>query len=180
MQSLQSRSHKMVKTAMIAAIYVVLSMFVLPMASNTIQFRLGEMLTVLPAYTPLAMFGLTLGCFLFNIIGAFSGTNDIGYIDAVIGSLATLMAAMLSFWIAGNCRKRRLRYLLVPLPSVVVNAIVIGAELSLLYGGTSAFFELFVFHMIWIAIGQAVVCYLLGVPLMILLERNAFYKKLFH
>ena len=43
-------TNKLVKVAMIAAIYAVLTLVVAPIAYGQLQFRVSEMLTVLPAF----------------------------------------------------------------------------------------------------------------------------------
>ena len=54
------------QAAMIAAIYVVLTLFIsaFNLASGAIQIRISEALTVLPAFTPAAIPGLFIGCFI--------------------------------------------------------------------------------------------------------------------
>ena len=81
------------QAAVIAAMYVVLT-FVsssMGLASGEIQIRLSEMLVILPAFTPAAIPGLFLGCLLSNLLTGCT------VIDIVFGSLATLVAALLSY-----------------------------------------------------------------------------------
>lgn len=169
----------MVKIAMIAAIYCVLTLILAPIAYGPVQFRVSETLTVLPAFTPLAIPGLTLGCCLANLIGALSGLNPTGYIDAVFGTLASLIAALLSYLVAKRIKKPILRYLLVPLPPVLINAVIVGLELTFLFNSSENFGAAFLANGLSVGIGQLVICYLLGIPLMMLLGKNDFYKKLF-
>ena len=149
---MQNKSLKMiVQAAIIAAIYVVLTIAFAPISYGHIQVRISEVLTVLPAFTPAAIPGLFIGCIVANIYGGA------GIIDIVFGSLATLIAAVLS-------RKMPKRWL-VPLPPVVVNGIVIGWVLNYAFG-----YPLF-FTMLTVALGQLVACYGLGYPLMVILEK---------
>ena len=57
-----------VTAAMIAALYVALSFVaqLLGLASGAIQVRISEALTILPFFTPAAIPGVTIGCFLFT------------------------------------------------------------------------------------------------------------------
>ena len=55
--------------AAIAAIYVVLTMVFLPISFGPIQFRISELLCVLPYFTPAAIPGLFIGCLLANFLG---------------------------------------------------------------------------------------------------------------
>lgn len=178
MQNTTSKTNKMVKIAMIAAIYATLTLVLAPISYGVVQFRISELLTVLPAFTTLAIPGLSLGCCLANLIGALLGLNPTGYIDAIVGTSATLIAAILSYLLA-KTNHRTLRLILVPLPPVLVNAVIVGAELTVLFNAGEAFAAAWIANAVSVAIGQAVVCYLLGIPLMMVLSKNEFYKKLF-
>ena len=77
------------KAAVIAAIYVILTWIsaLLGISSGVIQFRLSEMLCILPIFTPAAIPGLFIGCAISNIIAG-------GVIwDVIFGSIATLIGA---------------------------------------------------------------------------------------
>ena len=50
--------------AMIAAIYVVLTMVFAPISFGPVQFRISEALCILPFFTPAAVPGLFIGCLL--------------------------------------------------------------------------------------------------------------------
>ena len=55
--------------ALIGAMYVVLTLLASAMvlSSGVIQFRFSEALTVLACYSPAAIPGLTIGCFIGNL-----------------------------------------------------------------------------------------------------------------
>ncbi len=169
----------LVTIAMIAAIYTVLTLVIAPISYGSVQFRVSEMMTVLPAFTPIAIPGLTLGCALANLLGALLGLNPTGYIDAVVGSLASLMAAACSYGVSKYTKKLWVKLLLVPLFPVVFNAFIVGAELTFLFAADQAFFTAFWPFVISVGVGQLVVCYGLGVPLMLALNRGDLHKKIF-
>lgn len=78
----------MVHGAVIAAVYVVLTMAFAPISFGPIQFRISEALCILPFFTPAAVPGLFIGCFLSNFLcGA-------ALPDVIFGSLATLIGAV--------------------------------------------------------------------------------------
>lgn len=169
--------------AVIAAMYAVLTMALWEISSAGIQFRLSEALCVLPAFTPAAIPGLAIGCAIANIIG---GT----WIDVVFGSLATLLAAIASHLIgrafkAGKTEKVTLgAKLLVPLPPVFFNALIIPFVLYYGYGITSTLgatgkFAVLGFHALTVGAGEAAVCYILGIPLMIAVNRMRKSQKMF-
>ena len=164
-----------VDAAMIAALYAVLTMVLWEISSAGIQFRLSEALCILPAFTPAAIPGLFIGCAIANIIG---GT----WIDVVFGSLATLVAAVCSCFIGkafkvGKTDKLKTgALLLVPLPPVIFNALVIPFVLYYGYGITEAFgitgtLPILGIHALTVGAGEAAVCYVAGIPLMIAVNR---------
>lgn len=151
-------------SAMIAAVYLVLTLIFYLTSFAPMQSRLAEALTVLPYFTPLAIPGLFVGCILANIIGGY------GIWDIVIGSLTTLLAAYLTYKMTFNKPKRKW---LAPLPPVVLNAVIVGLELSILADA-----PLFA-TIISVGAGQIIACYLLGYPLMLLIEKNKKLSELF-
>ncbi|NLG58425.1 MAG: QueT transporter family protein [Clostridiales bacterium] len=132
-------------SGIIAALYVALTLLFAPISYGQIQLRISEALTLLPVISRASIPGLFVGCFISNIFGG-------SLIDAVFGSLASLLAAILT-------RRFRQNLWLAALMPVVVNAVVI----SLVLWYTSALSPLISF--LTVGAGQAVVCYLLGVPL---------------
>lgn len=116
------------ETALIAALYAALTM-VNPFSFGPIQCRVSEALTILPVFTPTAIPGLTLGCFLANLIGLSTGANVAGAWDLLLGTSATLLAAIFTYLF----RKVTLRGWpwLSMIPPVFFNAVIIGAELAL-------------------------------------------------
>ena len=98
------------QAAMIAAIYVVLTLIGASFSYGEVQVRISEALTILPAFTPAAIPGVFLGCLISNILG--------GCIlpDIIFGSLATLIGAIFT-WMLRNKSKY-----LAPLPPIIANA----------------------------------------------------------
>ena len=71
-------------TALIAAMYTVLTVFLAPISYGLVQCRLSEALTILAAFTPTAIPGLTIGCMIANLIGLSTGANIAGALDVVL------------------------------------------------------------------------------------------------
>ena len=147
------------QAAIIGALYTVLTLAFAPVSFGQVQVRVAEMLTILPALTPAAIPGLFVGCLVANI---YSGEM----LDIIFGSLATLTAAVLSY--------KMPKKWLVPLPPVLVNAVVVGIILKYVYRLP---FPLIV-NMGLVAAGQLVACYGLGYPLLLQLEK--YKNKLFN
>lgn len=140
-------------TAILAALYAALTLLFQAISFGAVQFRVSEALTLLPVLFPQAIPGLALGCLLSNLLGSATPW------DVVFGTLATLSAAILT---------RRLRHnvWLAALPPVLVNAVVIGLVLYLALGVPQLMYT-----MLTIGLGQAVVVYILGVPLIKTLQK---------
>ena len=119
------------KIAMIAAIYTVVSLVLAPFSYGNIQVRIAEALTILPLIYRPSIAGVTLGCFLTNLIGAMMGVNPSGMIDAVVGTAATLFAAILTY----QLRDRKIAGIpvLSLMMPVIFNFFFVGMELSVLY-----------------------------------------------
>jgi len=140
------------RAAMIGAVYAVLTITLAPISYGVIQVRVAEALTILPFFTTAAIPGIFVGCLIANIYGGY------GLPDIIFGSLASLAAAFVSSRI-------KVKYL-VPLPPVVINAVVVGFILH--------FALEFPLHLaiLWVAAGQILACYGLGLPLLLILEKR--------
>lgn len=169
-------SRNLVRCAMIAALYAVISIVFLPLAFGAVQARVSEVLTLLPVLTPLGVAGVTLGCLITNTYGVAAGANILGAADILFGTAATLIAALMT----RGLRKYRIRGLpvLSSLPPVIVNAVVVGAELTYAELNTLNSPLLWV-NMFQVGLGQLVSCTVLGLVLIWGLERARLDKKLF-
>lgn len=115
----------MTQAAIIAALYVVLTMIANAMgvANYAIQVRFSEALCILPFFTTAAIPGLTIGCLIANLLtGAMIW-------DVVFGSLATLIGAI------GTYLLRKNKFLMT-LPPVIANMVIIPLVLRYGYGIT--------------------------------------------
>lgn len=143
-------------SGVIAALYAALTLGFQAISYGPVQFRVSEALTLLPVVFPEAVPGLAVGCLISNLFNPMGAT----IYDVVFGTLATLLAAVLTQRIKGSIWLRAL-------PPVVCNAVIIGLVLTYAYG-----VDLLWINMLTVGIGQAVVCYVLGVPLVRLLEKQ--------
>jgi len=162
----------MAEAGIIAALYFVLTI-INPLAFGQVQVRFSEALCILPFFTPAAVPGLFIGCLLSNLAGSSLGPYDI-----VFGSLATLAAAYLTYIIGRIGTKRSTKQIgaskwLLPLPAVVINAFIVAAILN------HYLQFLFLESVLFVALGQVAACYVLGMPLLFLLNRykQALFKR---
>ena len=160
-----------VQSAVIAALYAGLTdaASILNVAYGSIQFRFSEALTILACISPAAIPGLTIGCFLGNI------TSPYGLVDIVCGTLATFLAAILSY------KTRSIKFKNLPLISVffpvLTNAIIVGLEITL-FMPEGFKMQAFLINALQIAIGQVLMCYGLGLPLYTIIKKTNLDKRL--
>lgn len=77
---------KITKTAAIAALYAALTLVLTPISYGPLQFRVSEIMVLLAFVDPLYIIGLTIGCFIANMLGPN------GIMDVIFGTLATFMS----------------------------------------------------------------------------------------
>ncbi|MBQ9086082.1 MAG: QueT transporter family protein [Clostridia bacterium] len=135
------------QAALIAALYVILTLVsrVLGLDSGVIQVRFSEMLCLLPIYFPAAIPGVTVGCFLANLL---SGAV---WLDLLVGPIATLIGAV-------GTRLLRKWKLLAPLPPIFANTILIPFVLAYGYGIQQAI----PLMMLTVGLGEVISIYGLG------------------
>ena len=142
--------------ALVAALYTALTLVAAPISFGPVQIRISEVLTVLPAVFPPAIIGLSLGCFLSNLIGFLTGLNPLGLIDCLVGTSATLVAALLSY-AAGRHFKGFLRGFLAALSPIVVNGLFIGMEIAFVILGDFSF-KTTALSCLYVALGEVLPC----------------------
>ncbi len=159
---------KLVLCSVIAALYFTLTVTAFGISFGGAQFRVSEALCVLPFLFPETALGVFAGCLLANIMSPF------GPIDIVFGSLATLIAAIVTSKLKNKW--------LTPLPMILSNALIVGAVISYAEAGsnlfTGKFWSAFAFNAGSVGIGEAGVGFLLGVPLIIALQKTGIVSRL--
>ena len=143
----QVKTSRLVKGAMIGAIYVALTFIAntFGLASRAIQVRLSEVLCVLPVFFPEAVPGLWLGCFLANLL------TGCAPMDIIFGSVATLIGAY-------GTMKLKDRPFLLYLPPIVSNAVIVPFVLKFTYGLGDVWWYL----VLTVAVGEIISCGILG------------------
>ena len=146
----------MTQSAMIAAIYVVLTVLFAPFGFGEIQVRIAESLTILPLFTPAAISGLFIGCMIGNIIG--------GAIlpDIIFGSLATLIGALFTYLL------RKQNKYLAPIPPIIANTVIVPLVLRYAYGNPLPI----PLMMLTVGIGELISCGVLGMILVAALQKH--------
>lgn len=146
------------QSAMIAAIYVVLTIIFRPFSFGEIQVRIAEALTILPVFTPAAIPGLFVGCLIGNLIGG-------GILpDIIFGSLATLIGALFTHLL------RKQNKFLAPIPPIASNIVIIPLILRYAYGVNLPL----PITMLTVGIGEIISCGVFGMILYSALKKNQY------
>lgn len=162
---------RLVRCAVIAAVYVVVCLVLAPFSYGAVQVRVAEALCLLPVFGAEYIVGVTLGCLLANLLGST-------VVDVVFGTLATLLACLVTY----KLRDIRVKGLAIPasLPPVVFNMIIVGAfEITFFFSDGAPTAMLAVFNAVTVGIGELISCTILGVALVKLIESNAGLNKIF-
>ncbi len=153
---MNNKSRLLTQGAIIAALYAVLTHaqnLLLPgSATWAIQMRLSECMCVLAFFTPSAIWGLGIGCFLFNIL--YAGALPL---DWLVGPLATVLATE-AMYLCRRVKVKGFPLLGLAMPALF-NGLLVGWELHVYIGG--AFWA----NSLYVAAGEAIVLYTLGTAL---------------
>ncbi len=151
----------LMRAGLIAAIYVVLTLVFQPISFGAIQFRIAEALTLLPILTVDAVPGLFIGCVLANWLGGGI------WFDVVLGSIATLLAAVCTRMLRGKPA------VAAAMPALF-NGLIVGPVVYFAYvraPGDPTSIPTLLFNMATVAFGELVVCYVLGLPMLAALRK---------
>ena len=154
MKAVSGNTRTLVRAALIAALYTVLTLLLQPLSYGEVQIRFSEALTLLPILLPEAVPALAVGCLLANILGGCT------IFDIVFGTLATLLAALCT-------RRLRDHFWLAALMPVLFNGVIVGAVVHYCYAPV---FPL-PLSMLSVAAGEAVACLIVGPLLVRVMQR---------
>lgn len=168
------RLRKFTIIAMIAAVYTVVSVALAPITYGNIQVRIAEALTLLPIIYPPAIWGVTLGCALTNLIGAMTGINILGFMDVFLGTFATFLAAVCTYRLR-NIQFKGLPILAASMP-VLFNAVIIGLELAIVFYAPTAITTGFIISAFEVGFGELLSCFVIGIPLIRVLAKTKIFN----
>ncbi len=165
-------TRNLITAAVVGALYAVLTMVLAPISYGALQFRVSEVLCILPFFMPFTAWGLFVGCIVANLM------STAGVLDVVFGSLATLITCLCIAWCGkmGNTLKARLLACFMP---VIWNGLIVGATLTIALAGLNPLthFGAFLVFAGEVALGELGVMYLLGLPLMTYLPKQRFFSE---
>lgn len=160
-----SKTKKITRIGVVAALYATITLVLGSISYGPIQFRISEVMTLLPLFGKEYILSLTIGCFLANVIGPY------GVPDIILGTLATFISVYLVY-LTGKHMKDKKGYLIIAsLWPTIVNAIIIGGVIL------HVLFKLpLILSILQVGFGQFVVITIIGVPLFRFLNNK--YSKL--
>lgn len=158
-------SNKLVKTAVVAALYTVLTVALAPISYGIIQFRISEVMVLLAFFNPIYIGGLTLGCLISNIFGGN------GPLDIIFGTFATFISVVSISLTAKFLKTNKISLIIASLWPVIFNGIIIGWMLNVISGAP------LLLTMAEIALSEFIIVSVIGVPLALLLK-NKYGEKL--
>ncbi len=153
-----NRIYEIIIIAMVAAIYAVLTIAILPLSYGVIQFRISEVLVLLCFYNKKYCLSMILGCAVVNMF------SPMALLDIPFGTLATALAVI--------CLYKSRNIWIGSLFPVLFNGVIVGAELYF------AFKEPILISIGTVALGELAVVTAVGVPVFKLLERNKRFMRL--
>ena len=175
MKSSTNTTRKLALAAVVAAAYAVLTLILAPISFSSIQFRVSEVLCILPCFFPCTAQGLFAGCIVANLLSPMG----ISMFDVVFGSLATLGAGVMTAWL-GKREHTLKNQILACLMPVLFNAVIVGAVLTWAYEIYMVPGNAFLSYLVngaTVGFGELVVLFVLGLPLMRWLPKQKFFQK---
>lgn len=154
----------------IAALYVVLTYMLAPISYGPVQARVSEVLTIFPIFSGATIPGVALGCVISNIINP----ENLGPVDIIGGTLATVIAGVFSYLIG-----KKNKWLGI-IPPIVANGLIVGGYLPFLLvdPGSTVTVQTVLFTMLTVAAGEAAVMVVLGLPLIAVIKNTGLKNKL--
>ncbi|MBS6502822.1 MAG: QueT transporter family protein [Clostridium sp.] len=156
----ENLTRKLVKAALVAAIYAALTMVLAPISYGPVQFRLSEVLVLLAFVDPFYIVGLTVGCLLSNILGG------LGPMDIVFGTLATFLSVSAISLTAKYIKSKNVSLIISSIWPTIFNGVIIGWMLNYVIGAP------LILTMLQVGIGEFVVVTVIGVPVFKFIENK--------
>lgn len=173
MKSRNNSVHLLAFNALAAAVYAALTMALGFMSYGGVQFRVAEVLCLLPFFFPGLSWGLFIGCLIANLM------SPAGMLDVVFGSLTTLASCLCIEMLGKGEKTSWWRGVLACFCPVFFNALIVGAVLAFTLAEPGmAFGAAFVLFSGQIAFGELTIMLVLGLPLVRLLPKSRFFAQI--
>jgi uncharacterized membrane protein len=154
------KTNYIVKTAIIAATYAVITMLLAPISYGPIQFRVSEIMVLLVFIDKKYFTGIALGTFLAGLFSPY------GMLDAVVGTIATIVALGGVIAIRSALGDNLKSLIIASLSPTIANGIIIGWLISYSVGIP------FLVPALQVALGEFVVVTIVGVIVIRWVQKN--------
>lgn len=164
---------QLVQVAVVAALYAVLTSVLAPISFGAVQFRVSEMMVFLAYFNPIYIIGLTLGCFITNIL-----TSPYFILDGIFGTIATLISVVAIYLTSKAFKGSQKGLILASIWPTLFNGVIIGwiiYTVSLMNGEITKNLSLLFSFMASVAVGEFIIVTIVGVPVVTILMNK--YKE---
>lgn len=146
--------------ALIAGVYIALSLMFMPLTFGTIQVRIAELTLLLMLIHPKNSIGIIVGCFITNLFSV------LGLPDVIFGTAATALTCFLMAKTDND--------ILCLLWPALINGLIVGAELTIL-------FKVFPFYLnaFSVAIGEVIAVFIPGLLMRHRLRKSSKLREFF-
>ena len=152
-------------SAVIAALYVAITIVIAPLSFGAVQFRFSEIFNQLVAFNPRFIVGIVLGVFISN-----ATLSTLGPIDVVFGVCHSLITLGIFIFICKFVKNLWAR--------MIVNSFLFAATMSIIAWELNIVLELPFFETwLFTAIGEFAVM-MIGAPIMMYLNKRLNFKNL--
>ncbi len=149
---MQKQTKRLTRAGIIAALYVVLIFPVFTVASGEMQIRPSEALCVLCAFYPEASVAMGVGCLLANVITGCT------LIDVITGPVITYLAGVITYFLCRKITKKRLKFVLCGLPTVLLNAFL----LPIVWYFATGLSQMYIINVAFLLASETLSVYILG------------------
>ena len=158
----KTRIRKITRAGIIAALYTVTTLLIVPVASGAVQIRISEALTLLPLLYVEAIPALFVGCALSNLICACALP------DIILGSLITLLSAVFTYLTGKLIKSTTLKIVVGGLFPVLLNALFLPLIWIYCYGAIEYIYPV---QALLLLLGQGVSVYAVGTPMVLQVKK---------
>lgn len=151
-----NRVQNLTRSAVVAAIYVALTLGIAPISYGPVQFRVAEILNLLAFFNPIYIVAVSVGCFISNLFSPF------GLYDVLFGTAHTTLALIL-IW------KSRNLVLSSFWPAIL--SFIIAFELNLVLN--TPFLETW----LYVGVSEIIITTLIAVPIFSILRQSGFLQR---
>ena len=163
-----SMTKRLCRAGIIAALYVAFTYAFTPFAFGPFQIRPAEALCILPLFYIEAVPALYVGCMISNLASPYF------FYDVIIGSLVTLLAALITYTVGRFIKKAPIKLGVGGLFPILFNALFIPLIIVFLCSGADGYSSAWTAYFAFagsLALTESVWVYGLGIPLYFSLRR---------